>query len=153
MSYTLPLCAHPEHRPYIATVYREEILQDGDLVGWYDKQDTFTVDPPKEWARKYGRHKGEIWFFHANGLRVCVDYATKPDGLAWVHVSFSRADKLPSYDDMCLVKRDMIGASRWAIQYLAAEENHVNIHQYCLHLWYCPDNNVVPDFSGGGGSI
>ena len=52
----------------------------------------------------------------------------------WLHVSLSRANRMPSYQDMCDVKSLFIGPDRKAHQVFAEESQHVNIHAYCLHL-------------------
>jgi len=84
------------------------------------------------------------------GIRVIVDCETKEDGREWLHVSASRAKWTPTHEDMTLVKRDFIGASRYAYSVWAPSENHVNIHAHCLHLWAMMDSQdgkVLPEFS------
>lgn len=39
-----------------------------------------------------------------------------------------------------------------AVFVLPEKEKHVNIHNYCLHLFYSAEN-PLPDFTGGVGSI
>ena len=39
-----------------------------------------------------------------------------------------------------------------AVFVLPEKEKHVNIHNYCLHLFYSAAN-PLPDFTGGSGSI
>lgn len=90
------------------------------------------------------------WEF--NGLQVIASAAIMQDGREWLHVSFSRARKLPSYADLQLVKREFIGNDKKAVMVFPEEENYVNIHKHCLHLWYSADN-PIPEFSGGSGSI
>lgn len=53
----------------------------------------------------------------------------------WLHVSLSRPHSLPNYQDMCEVKEIFIGPDRRAYQVFAERSQHVNIHEYCLHLW------------------
>lgn len=80
------------------------------------------------------------------GLRVIatVDEAG-PD--CWLHVSVSREDRTPSYEDLHLVKRLFIGDHRDCVQYFPPRSEHVNVHPFCLHLWHCltrPTMSVLP---------
>ena len=68
------------------------------------------------------------------GLRVICSTA-EYDGREWMHVSVSRHDRLPSYDDLKYVKSVIVGPNRWAAQLFPPNDLHVNIHQFCLHLW------------------
>ncbi len=72
------------------------------------------------------------------------------DGQEWLHVSMSRKTKMPTYEDMVKVKRICIGNDRTALQIFPTRERHVNIYEFCLHLW-CPlDRDVTPDFGQFG---
>lgn len=90
------------------------------------------------------------WTF--NGLLVVVSAGVMQDGKEWLHVSFSRKSKMPTYADLQLVKREFIGRDKKAVMVFPEEKNYVNIHPNCLHLWYCEDN-PLPEFSGGLGTI
>lgn len=84
-----------------------------------------------------------------NGLKVIASVGIQSDGREWLHVSFSRARRLPSYADLKLVKREFIGDDKKAVMVFPERENYVDIHPYCLHLWHCADN-PLPEFSYGG---
>ena len=92
----------------------------------------------------------KIWTF--NGLSVIASVRIMADGLEWLHVSFSRARKMPTYTDLQLVKRNFIGADKKAIMIFPEQENYVNLHPNCLHLWYSAQN-PIPEFSMGLGTI
>jgi hypothetical protein len=80
----------------------------------------------------------------------CSDHA---DGNEWVHASIARRDRMPSYDDLKLLHAAVFGEG-WAYQVFAPPGDHVNIHQYALHLWGRLDGKPsLPDFTGGFGSI
>jgi hypothetical protein len=69
----------------------------------------------------------------------------------WLHVSLSRPNQMPSYQDMCEVKALFIGSDRRAIQIFAEASQHINIHDYCLHLWCSVEGNLgFPDFGAFG---
>lgn len=96
---------------------------------------------------------GEAWE-RANSMRVIWSAATELDGRVWLHVSVSRPDRLPSYSDMKMVKRYFIGSDRFAYSVWAPDDEHVNIHERCLHLWApLVGGNVLPDFTRGMGTI
>lgn len=90
------------------------------------------------------------WIF--NGLQVIASVAIFDDGREWLHVSFSRKNKMPTYDDLQLVKREFIGNDKKAVMIFPETKNYVNIHPNCLHLWYSADN-PLPEFSAGTGAI
>lgn len=53
----------------------------------------------------------------------------------WHHLSVSKPNKLPTWEELNRVKVAFFGPDREAIQVLAKESDHVNLHPYCLHLW------------------
>jgi hypothetical protein len=85
------------------------------------------------------------WWLHETGLKVCCG-AVLRDEKRWLHVSMSRRDRMPSYDEMCEVKRLFIGEDTQAIQLFPRKSEHVNLHPNCLHLWACLDGDGLPDF-------
>lgn len=88
-----------------------------------------------------------------DGLYVIVSEAKEMDGRWWRHVSFSFPDRLPTWADARLVKDTFIGEGRKAIQVFPPASEHVNIHPYCLHLFWCCDGDVLPDFTHGSGTL
>lgn len=82
----------------------------------------------------------------AQGLLVIGSGNTERDGKRWLHLSMSRRSRLPTYDDLCLVKDTFIGRDRLAVQVFARTADHVNHAKFCLHLWSCLDGDPVPDF-------
>ncbi len=86
----------------------------------------------------------------SRGLFVMVSGAVELDGRRWVHVSASRKDRLPSYDDLAVVKAAFIGHARQAIQLFVPRSEHFNLHPFCLHLWHCVDGDGLPDFRSMG---
>jgi len=86
-------------------------------------------------------------------LTVICSAKVEGDGQRWMHVSVSRSSKLPSWDDLRLVKDTFIGKSRKAIQVLPPESEYVNFHPYVLHLWACLDGEPIPDFRDETGLV
>lgn len=108
---------------------------------------------PKGWKRLPGYP--EQWTFQSrDGLAVITsDPLPFGDGKLWGHVSCSRADRIPSYEDVATVKRLFVGRRRKAIQVFPSEDEHVNFHPHCLHLWWTPEDDGLPDFTMGMGFI
>lgn len=113
-----------------------------DLVGWTSMPDEFA---PYRYVRtvEQPRHR----------LMVIVSGNTEADGKRWIHVSYSRPSRIPSYEDLCLVKDRFIGADRQAISVHPPASQHVNLHATCLHLFHCLDGDGLPDFRGGTNQI
>lgn len=86
----------------------------------------------------------------AQGLLVICSASWEADGKRWMHVSMSRHSRLPTYEDMCMVKDAFIGRERMAVQVFARAAEHVNHAPLCLHLWSCLDGDPTPDFRHGG---
>ncbi len=58
------------------------------------------------------------------------------DGLGWEHVSVTiNKNRTPTWEEMCWVKDQFWGESDTVVQYHPAKKDHVNNHEYCLHLW------------------
>ena len=107
----------------------------------------------KNWKEIERRQDGSMWFNKTLGLAVIRSENVEKDGKNWIHVSVSRRSKVPSYDDLKLVKKLFIGDDLEAYQVFPKKSNHVNIHEYCLHLWATDSGPVLPDFTHGTGSI
>lgn len=101
---------------------------------------------PNGWIKLAQRPDG-IFYEYRTGLRALVSVAREKDGRDWVHLSLSRPNRMPTYEDMCLVKDLFIGENELAIQVFVPKDRHVNLHPNCLHLWHCLDGDPVPDFS------
>jgi hypothetical protein len=57
------------------------------------------------------------------------------DGLGWEHVSVSRSDRCPTWDEMCQIKDLFWDEDDCVVQYHPPKEDWVNNHPNCLHLW------------------
>ena len=89
------------------------------------------------WIAKLGKYQG---LFVMGSIAIYED-------LVWYHVSFSRRDRIPSYEDICIIKDCWFGKDRWAIQVHPKADEHVNIAPTCLHLWSCLEDGFrLPDF-------
>ncbi len=57
------------------------------------------------------------------------------DQMGWEHVSVSRRDRCPSWEEMCQIKSLFWGPDDCVVQYHPPESDYVNNHPFCLHLW------------------
>jgi len=80
------------------------------------------------------------------GAMMVIAEVELVDGKLWMHVSTSRAGRLPTWEDLRLVKDVIIGRDRKAIQVLPSEAEYVNIHPYVLHLYAPLEEDPLPDF-------
>jgi hypothetical protein len=105
---------------------------------------------PTNWELVEGDDWGRAW--QNGGLRLIETAARERDGRIWLHVSFSRAARLPDYNDSELVRRVFIGEDRESYAVFPPKSRWVNRHPYCLHLWTCLDapEGVLPDFRHKG---
>jgi hypothetical protein len=85
-----------------------------------------------------------------DSLVVIVSARVEADGKRWMHVSCSRPNRLPTWDDLRRVKDVFIGKNRKAIQVMPPASEYVNIAKFALHLWCCLDGDGLPDFRTAG---
>ena len=106
-----------------------------------------------QWSRPQ-RHGPDGWAYVRADRSGSVIVSVAPhDGDEWVHASIAWVDHMPSYDDLKLLHRAVFGAG-WAYQVFAPPSEHVNIHEFALHLWGRLDGSpALPDFTDGTGSI
>lgn len=57
------------------------------------------------------------------------------DGMGWEHVSVSRSDRCPTWDEMCQIKAIFWDDDDCVVQYHPPRSEYVNNHKFCLHLW------------------
>jgi len=71
---------------------------------------------------------------------------------AWIHASMSRRERVPSYEDLKRLHRAVFPG--WAYSVWPPASEHVNEHEYVLHLFGPVDGLPrLPDFTFGTGSI
>lgn len=100
-------------------------------------------------------HGPDGWaFINRNDVTsIIASCAPHDDGNEWVHASIAHSNRMPTYDDLKLLHRAVFGDG-WAYQVFAPPSDHVNIHEFALHLWGRLDGQpVLPDFTFGMGSV
>ena len=69
-------------------------------------------------------------------LHVVSSGPNTPTG--WEHVSVSTTNRCPNWPEMCWVKDRFWERHETVVQYHPPEENYVNHHPYCLHMFRHP---------------
>lgn len=67
------------------------------------------------------------------------------NGARYTHISVSRKSRTPSYEDLALVKDELVGPDRPAYQVFPRAVEHRNLSSTCLHLWAPVDKDPFPD--------
>src|SRR5262249_43332949 len=62
-----------------------------------------------------------------------IVHAANGDG--WDHVSVSTRDRCPTWPEMDAIKRMFFKSGEVAMQLHVAEDDHISVHPYTLHLW------------------
>lgn len=83
-------------------------------------------------------------------LTVIISFRPEYDGRKWLHVSLAHPDRIPTFEDVKLVRDLFIPRHLTALQIFPPADRWVSIHPYVLHLWACLDGDVVPDFTRKG---
>lgn len=100
---------------------------------------------PAAWHEESSPGPGGRCFRRRDGLVVIASVDRERDGHVWLHVSLSRAARVPDYGDIVEVKDLFIGGEREALQVFAPRAEWVSDHPYCLHLWHRVGRRVMPD--------
>ncbi len=87
---------------------------------------------------------------HQNGTASVIVTAAEIDGVEYIHASIADQHEMPTYADLCMLHKAVFGDG-YAYQVFAPRAQHVNIHEFALHLWGRADGqSVLPEFSLGG---
>lgn len=97
------------------------------------RYDKFRIHPPRFWQGMGGPGDDICGCFEMShaGSRLRI-IATNGDG--WDHVSVSRVNRCPSWEEMNWVAQKFFG-DQPAMQLHVSSSDHVNHHKYCLHWW------------------
>lgn len=57
------------------------------------------------------------------------------NGGGWDHVSVSRPDRCPTWDEMDRIKRLVFRDDEIVVQFHVNDDRKVDRHRFCLHLW------------------
>lgn len=91
---------------------------------------------------------GECWQGPNNGMRI-IWSVEQHGGSNWIHMSCSRLDRIPDWNDLHQMRDLIVGDAVEAYAVCPPASRYVNIHPNVLHLYSStihPDG-VLPDFS------
>jgi hypothetical protein len=94
-----------------------------------------------------------VAFVRNDGLKliITIEWQDSDPDIKWLHASMSFKSKLPTYQDMKIVKNIFIGEDRTAFQVFPPSDQHINLHENTLHLFSCLTKDILPDFRREGG--
>ena len=98
-----------------------------DVPNHWKELESFELPPGSQVARVW-RHR------LIPDFKVLRSLSTTVSGEQWFHVSVSRSDRLPTWQEIVKVKNEFMGEDREAYQVIPRVEDHINIHQFCIHL-------------------
>ena len=79
-------------------------------------------------------------FVGKNGILVMHSDHGHPDFGLMKHVSISKQDEYPTWDEIMEVKLHFFGDFKDAMMMMPKRENYVNLHNNCFHLYSCPEH-------------
>lgn len=109
--------------------------------------------PPGHWQRLSdviwppgsGHVAAYAWQHKIIKMVVLRSKAVMQDGRIFTHVSLSRTDRLPTWEEVGKVRDEFIGENVPAMHVVPAKKDYVNVHNFCLHLWAHPDSSYAPN--------
>lgn len=63
--------------------------------------------------------------------------------MGWEHLSVSMPSRTPTWDQMCVMKNIFWKKDEACVEYHPREEDYVNNHKHCLHIWR-PTHEPLP---------
>lgn len=93
---------------------------------------------------KYRVRHGRMWSEDSDGNNGCFQISLPrgqwlnviaSDGDGWEHVSVSRQDRCPTWEEMCAVKDIFWDLEDCVVQFHPPRREYVNVHPFCLHMW------------------
>jgi hypothetical protein len=77
-------------------------------------------------------------------LRCIVSAGNMPGGPPWDHVSVSRGDRTPTWEEMDFIARRFFRDNESAMQLHVPPSDHISYHPFCLHIWRPTGLKVIP---------
>ena len=95
---------------------------------------------PNKFRIRIGRAASDDSIGNAGAFEIKLRNSQKvfviaSDAMGWEHVSVSRIDRCPTWEEMCQIKEMFWDSDDCAVQFHPPKSDYVNNHPYCLHLW------------------
>jgi hypothetical protein len=65
------------------------------------------------------------------------------NGTSWLHISISRRDRYPTWEEIRFAKDLFIGRDMDSVMILPRKEDYINLHPNCFHLYHRLDGDTV----------
>lgn len=78
--------------------------------------------------------------------KILISELVEKDNMTYAHFSMAKKKGHMCYKDLVWLKKHLIGPDWPAVMVLPPEQEHINLHTECLHLWVCLDQDPLPDF-------
>jgi len=109
-----------------------------DMIRMRKIIDRPNIPPPNYWKQVESpapKHM-KVWEHHLVKLRVIYSRSrARSNGVEWHHISVSRPERIPTWEELKKVKDDFFGEEREAYHVIPKKKDHVNAHEYCMHLF------------------
>jgi len=88
-----------------------------------------------------GNQENGVFHFGSNidGAEMRVVAAI---GMGWEHVSVSRKNRCPNWPEMEYIRKLFFRPDETVMQLHVPEEEHINCHANCLHMWRPIDQEI-----------
>ena len=97
-----------------------------------------TSEPMK--SRRGTMHGAFLVAHKSNELRIISSGVIDKQ---WEHVSVSLKNRMPNWEEMCLVKDMFWGEEETVVQFHPPKKDYVNLHEYVLHLWKNNNQEII----------
>lgn len=110
---------------------------------------------PASWVELDRDRAGGARYTNRNARLIAIlSCEVESDGRAWLHLSVSHAQRIPTWGELRVCKELFLG-DREAYSIMPPRARYVNLHNNVLHLFALLDEAAaaLPDFTGGTGSL
>jgi len=124
----------PEGKPVVGAYHLEQLLPRIQYPGWFRER-----EHEGRMLRMLSRNVEMAFFTSTDDLRVML---TLEEG-GWLHMSVSRPDVLPTWDELKMVKQLWLGEPLSQYKSFHQKEHWLNFHEYTLHLFCRVDGEPI----------
>jgi hypothetical protein len=111
---------------------------------------------PPDWIEFSRDDAGGAKYVNATRKLVAIlSCGIEQDGRAWLHLSVSHRERIPTHGEMRTVKELFLG-DRYAYAVWPPRAKYINLYPNVLHVFALlveGANQPLPDFTGGSGSL